>query len=507
MATHATEQKTAGGAAESGGAPPVEPSRPGLIALLASVRLTLWLLAILVIAMSIATLIPQNAPPENYARAFGEVPGGFIARTTLHNIYGSWWFIAAFVVLAVNLLACVLRRTGQLLSQDSEAPARVTRGDTQARGQRAAWRASAGVEETADALSASLKKRGYAVRLTPGEEEGQRGLVARRGRLARWTPVIVHVGMLVVLIGAGWGKWPGWWKWPSHMYRATAELRPGETFPVRVGDDAFGVRLVDAGSKYDATGQPSDFWAKAEVVEESRVVRSVTIRPNHPLRYHGISVVLQSLGRGEPAPAGFALEVSKGGSRERVPISITSDGAVDPMGSYRRLGDPAWIVIVTDLRRGDESGKGGPMASVMIDTGEPSPEGQMPNHTWQSVGWVGEGGTDISGAHLRLAHGEEAVQPSTAPATTVQFSLDRDIGLPIVYAGFIAIALGTVLLLSNARGSVVALIAKKGQGSQVFLGASRSGPAKSMDSLLEQLQAEASAAGDAGTAISDTGER
>ena len=264
---------------------------------------------------------------------------------------------------------------------------------------------------------------------------------------------------------------------------------------MQLQDDSFGIRLLSAGSKQDAMGQPTDFWAKIEVLQGSAVARSLVIRPNHPLRYHGISVVLDSIGSDmSAAPMDIALEVSKDGGHEQVPISITSDGDVEPMKSYRRLHNPPWIVIVTGMRMGDESGKGGPMANVMLDTGGLAAEGEMPKHEWQSIGWVGENGTDVMGVHVRLVHGQEAAQSSGAQATTVRLRLDRDIGLPIVYAGFIIIALGTVLLLSNTRGSVIALIARKGQGSQVFLGASRSGSAKSVEDLLEQVQSETGAA-------------
>jgi len=481
--------KTAGGAAESGSAPTAHSDHVGPIARVASVRLTLWLLAILVIAMAVASLIPQNAPPEAYVRAFGEVPGGFIARTTLHNIYGCWWFVGAFALLALNLAACILHRSAQLVHGEREAPARVTREDTQSRGHRATWRTSLGVAQAADAISAVLGRFGYSVRRTEGEEDGQCGLVARRGRLGRWTAVIVHVGMLVTLLGAGWGRLP------SNGYQAIATLQPNETFPVELRDDPFGIRLLSAGSEQDAMGRPTDFWAKVDVLQGSDVARAAMIRPNHPLRYHGVSVVLESMGSGmAAAPAEMALEVAKGSSREQVPIAITSDGEVDPMGSYRRLHDPPWLVIVTGVRMGDESGKGGPMANVMVDAGGPTSEGEMAEHEWQSIGWVGEDGADVMGVHLRLVHGPGATQAAAAQATTVRLRLDRDIGLPIVYAGFIIIALGTVLLLSNARGSVVALVARRGQGSQVFFGASRTGSAKSAESLIEQVRSQIGAA-------------
>jgi cytochrome c biogenesis protein ResB len=378
----------------------------------------------------------------------------------------------------------------------------VTRQDTTARAHRGQWRVGGAVEATAEALATALRRRGYRVLSTAGEEAGQRGLVGRRGRLAPWISVIVHVGMLVTLIGAGWGKLP------SNGYRTTANLQSGETFPVRIGDEAFGIKLLDAGSKYSATGQPTDYWAKLEVLEENQVVRSVMIRPNHPLRYHAVSVVLQSLSSGAPTPGaavGLALEVTKGDSRGQVPITISGEGAVEPMGSYRRLENPPWMVIVTDLRMGDDSGQGGPMAKVMIDSGATATEGEMPEHEWQDIGWIGEEGKEVSGARVRLVHGAGAAQPMATQPPAATLSLDRDIGLPIVYAGFIIMGLGVMLLLTGERSNLVALVAKKGQGSQVFLGVSRSGSAKDIEALLKQVQSEVGASRESEAALVDGG--
>ncbi len=174
MTTGTTEQKVAGGAVQTGGVPPVKADRPGLVERLASVRLTLWLLAVLVIAMAVASFIPQNATPEAYLHVFGTLLGGLVAKTALRDIYNSWWFIGAFVLLALNLLACVVRRTGQLLRQEQQAPERVTRQDTTARAHRGQWRVGSAVDATTESLATALRKRGYRLFFTAGEEAGPR---------------------------------------------------------------------------------------------------------------------------------------------------------------------------------------------------------------------------------------------------------------------------------------------------------------------------------------------
>ena len=430
---------------------------------MASVRLTLWLLAVLTIGMALATLIPWGVHRFAWLEPL-------VAKTTLRNIYGSWWFIGAFGLLAVNLLACSIQRTGQLLRQGQLPEGPITRAQVLARGHQARWRVPRDGEEVASILVASLHRRGYQVVALPGEN-GHRGLAARRGRLAPWAPVIVHVGMVIVLLGAAWGRLP------SHTYRTAAALQPGETFPVTIGEDAFGLRLVDAGAKRDARGQPSDFWARVELMEEGRAVRAETVRPNHPLRYHSVSMVLQSI-----MPAGYSVEVARGQSRGLVPVVFSEEGVVDMMSTIRRLDDPPWIVFIHDFQEAYEQNPEGPEAKVFIDQ-----SGEL-SHNWQLVGWVGERGLDYAGTHFRLVRA----------GSGAQLSLDRDVGVPIVYLGLVVTALGSLLILGGPRRSLVALVAPRGRGSQVLVGLSRSRRGGDGERLLEQLQSELGAASEAG---------
>jgi cytochrome c biogenesis protein len=436
---------------------------------LASTRLTLWLLGILAAAMAMATIIPQNAPTEAYLRAFGTVLGPLVAKTALRSIYGSWWFVGAFCLLALNLFACSVRRTGQLLGQGQQTPSLITREEVLARPERARWRVNREVQETVRVLASAFRRRRYQVVDLPGEAGDQRGLLARRGRLAPWAPVVVHVGMLIVLIGAGWGRLP------RNAFRTVASLPAGGTFPVRVGDDAFTLRLNDAGTERDAAGKATDYWAKVEVLEEGHPVRSTLVRPNHPLRYHGISITLQSLSEAGPphfnwepvgwvgetpvehegarfrlvrAGSDYRVEVVSEGSREYVPVVLLPNGEVDIMSTIRRLERPAWAVFVHQFRSRDERGQQAAAAKVFVD------------HS---------GGVTESGAQL---------------------SLDRDIGIPIVYLGFIVMTLGSVLTLGGRRRSLIALVTSRRQGSQVLVGASRAVGGGEVGRLLKQLQSE-----------------
>lgn len=433
----------------------------GLLDRLASVRLTLWLLGGLAGAMAVATVIPQRAPAEAYLKVFGTLLGPLVAHTSLQNVYGSWWFIGAFALLAVNLLACSIRRATRLLTEAEAAP---TLADTQrvrARGHGQTWHLAKNSAQATGAVASALRQQGYRVLALPGEEPGRLGVFAQRGRLTPWASVLVHVGMVVILVGAGWGRLP------RNAYQGTAMLRSGEDYPVTIPGQAFSLRLLGAGARHDAKGQPTDYWARAQVLEEGAVVRTATIRPNHPLRYAGVSVVLQGL-----LPGGYAVEVSRKGSRSLVPVVFSQEGTVDMMATVTRLQDPPWIVFLHDFRDGGE-GQAGPAAQVFADR-----SGHL-SHDWQRVGWVDEQGLDFAGAHFRLV-------PDRAGA---QLSLDRDVGVPIVWAGFLVIALGALLVLGTPRRVIEAACNPHGKGTQVVVGGAGTGVKQDLERIFARLEA------------------
>jgi cytochrome c biogenesis protein len=453
-------EKGAGG--PNGGA--ASAPRRGLIAALTSLRLVLWLLGILALAMVVATLVPQNAPEEAYLKVFGTLLGPLIAKTTLRHIYSSWWFIGAFVLLAVSLVTCILQRAARLLWLERAWPGPVTEqaitGGTHTR-----WRLPQGAEEAADGLALALRNAGYAVAAAPVDGAGKRALVGRRGRLTPWAPIIVHAGLVVVLLGAAWGRWP------QHTYHATAPLQAGDperdTFPVRTASEAFGVRLLDAGTKYDAQGHPTDFWAKVQVLEEGQVVRTTTVRPNAPLRYHHISAVLDTVNQG-----GYAVEVVRGAATDLVPIAVGPDGNVDPMSSVIQLDDPGGIVFAHKFREKDDQGRPAPAAQVFYGGSGAA------SHDWQEVGWVGQEPVHFNGLTFRLVPG----------GAGAQLSFDRDVGVPVVFAGFVIISLGALLVLGAPRSRVLALVTEGGKGSNALVRVSPAGDEGQAERLWREFE-------------------
>lgn len=75
-----------------------------------SPKLAIWLLSIIATLSLVGTFIPQNEDPSFYIERFGSAGFNFLSKAGLNNIYSVWWFILFLILLALNLLICLLNR-------------------------------------------------------------------------------------------------------------------------------------------------------------------------------------------------------------------------------------------------------------------------------------------------------------------------------------------------------------------------------------------------------------
>ncbi|MCJ7749718.1 MAG: cytochrome c biogenesis protein ResB, partial [Armatimonadetes bacterium] len=393
----------------------------------------------------------------------------------LSDVYGAWWFIGGFALLAVSLLACSARRASQLLRR-RESIRQVSRAEVLARPHVLERRVELEAAAAAARLREGLRNAGYALRGAEAQESAE-GLTARRGLATAWVSVVIHVGMVLVLVGAAYGRFP------SNSYQAVADLSQGESYEVQTGGDTFSLRLLDAGQERDPEGRPTRFWAKAEILEEGKVVKSGLIEPNQPFIHRGVIAVLQSL-----SSTGYSVDVSKGETTASVPVVLGPDGAVAMMETVTKLQDPPWVVFIHDFRSAATDEEAAPAAKVFVD-----PSGDL-SHNWEPIGWVDEEGLTYSGVRFRLSSGGRGAQ----------LQLDRDIGVPIVWLGFCVISLGLIPLLGVRQRTLVAFISGRGDFCKVLVGASDAGAERDATRALDSFAANAADAGQDGKQSQDT---
>ena len=75
-----------------------------------SVKIAIWLLAIIVMLSLIGTFIPQNQEASFYLDRYGHSGYRALLSTGLTNVYSSFYFLFLLVVFSINLAACLLNR-------------------------------------------------------------------------------------------------------------------------------------------------------------------------------------------------------------------------------------------------------------------------------------------------------------------------------------------------------------------------------------------------------------
>ncbi len=81
-----------------------------VFSLLASVRLTVLILAFLIPVTILGTLIPQGLSSQEYIHKFGWPGFNFVYRLGLNGLFKSYWFLALLLSLGVNVILCTLQR-------------------------------------------------------------------------------------------------------------------------------------------------------------------------------------------------------------------------------------------------------------------------------------------------------------------------------------------------------------------------------------------------------------
>src|ERR671925_1547914 len=92
---------------------------------LRSMRMALILLLVVALASVAGSLVPQIAnSPQRVAVMYRDHP--LLARlyesAGLFDVYGSWWFTLAYVLLLVSLASCLIPRTRGLIRSFRQRP-------------------------------------------------------------------------------------------------------------------------------------------------------------------------------------------------------------------------------------------------------------------------------------------------------------------------------------------------------------------------------------------------
>jgi len=266
-----------------GETPPLSSSVGATYKFLSSVRLAILVLSFIAVACVIGTLLPQQAPAQEYLSRYSESTYAILRFLGLTDVFHSPWFLFLTGLFVVNLFLCSVERLSRFLKNPGEKKLPTEKALK-------AWPNSFLLKEKRVEEVVSLF-RGY--RRVVHDD---RGKILDRGSISRYGVYAIHGSIIVILIGSLLGIMFG--------YRGYVTLAKGETKDTIIARDAkgtpiplrFGIRLEDFQVSFYPDGAPKDYMSRVEIVDRGKEVERADVRVNHPLSYGGASIYQASYG-------------------------------------------------------------------------------------------------------------------------------------------------------------------------------------------------------------------
>lgn len=262
---------------------------------LSSTRLTIFLLIILVFAMVVGTVLPQEGDDQAYIEAFGSARYVSFYSLGLLDIFHSWWFLLLSFLLFINLALCSIR--GLQVEIRLRSRAAVEAGEPSLR------EIQLPAERRAD-LSELLKRRRYRVRCVDRGESQM--FICQKGLPARPWSIIYHAALAVAFLGFVFSA--------LSSFDGEVYLKAGEERRIPLASESMGIHKLFGGrlSSFEADRTdslvirlerfdteytwyndryfPKDWKSTLLARAEGRKEAVKEIEVNHPMRYAGLTI-------------------------------------------------------------------------------------------------------------------------------------------------------------------------------------------------------------------------
>ncbi len=309
---------------------PVPLIRRPWFAFLSSMRFAVALLSLLGIASIIGTVLQQGQPLANYLVKFGPFWTEIFGFLGLFDVYASGWFVLIMLFLVLSVSLCLWRNIPPFMREMKSYRLKASRQSL------AAMRHSTLLEGggiTPEVAQRYLAVQGFSSK-TAVHDDGSVLVAAKKGAMNKWGYIFAHAAIVVICLGglidsnlllkAGMlaGKivpdneamFANDFKPESTLgagnisFRGNVNIIEGQSADVvflnadkgmLVQDLPFSVELKKFHIDFYNTGMPKDFASDLVVTDkESGKKIEQTIRVNHPLTLHGITIYQASFADG-----------------------------------------------------------------------------------------------------------------------------------------------------------------------------------------------------------------
>ena len=377
---------------------------------LSSLKIAILLLLVIAVSCAAGTLIPQQESNQFYYDNFNKNPFlGIINANILllfefDHVYTSFWFLFLLIWLGLALSVCSFRRQLPILKSalnwiDYNSPRQIAKLSV------AQTIVTNNYSKSLEKIKLNLKKQGWNVKETDGR------IAARQGVIGRLGPILIHLGMILLMIGATYGSLNG----------KTIEkfLAPGRSIDLLNNNEEKGltIELKKFKIERDPQGRAEQYRSIVNVIEPNGNNQSKEISVNYPLRYKGLTLY-----QADWALAAITIQI---GNSPKLQV---------PIEPIPQLGEQVWGTIIPT----NKDGKDPILVTVDSELG--------PVNIYDSDGKLL---TTIS------TNEEEKVKEALIKIINIIPSsgllLKHDPGVPLVYSSFAIILIGGSLSIISTK--------------------------------------------------------
>ena len=323
-------------------------------AFFSSMRFAVALLSLLGIASVIGTVLQQNQLQTDYLVKFGPFWTRIFDFLGLYDVYASAWFVVIMMFLVVSTSLCLIRNVPPFWREMKSFREKVKEKSLEA------MRHSSllDVNIAPEVAKRYLEVQGFQGK-TINREDGSVLIAAKKGTMNKWGYIFAHIALIVICLGGlidsnlllklgmltgrivpdNQAVYAKDFKPESILgaanlsFRGNVSISEGQSADVvflnadngmLVQDLPFEVKLKKFHIDFYNTGMPRDFASDIEVTDKATGKKlERTIRVNHPLTLHGITIYQASFADGGSDLAFKAWNLGDA-SREPVVLKATS---------------------------------------------------------------------------------------------------------------------------------------------------------------------------------------
>jgi cytochrome c biogenesis protein len=393
-----------------------------------SVRTAIALLFLLAATSILGTLIPQDMPLDQLQQTVSPFYFRLVTILDLHRLYGSWWFTLLLVLLALNIMGCLLQRLRRIPED--------WKGGSGKSSFNISFSDPRDVKELRKIMSSALKKL---VRGAPRVVETSDGLILSwvNDRVQLLGFPFIHAAIILILIGGLIGSLYG--------FKGKVQIKEGEKasrFTVVPTGTVEQLPFEIAVDRFELTrypsGLPKEYRSDVRILAHGKEILKDSIRVNHPLTFQGISLYQSDYRLTGVKEVQFSIVNQSGEASE---ATVAPDAAVQLQGTQYKIRLVSLNPGSTTTAAGVEINAQGPDGQVRafkLFKNDPSP-------------------AKIDELQLRF------IDYTPLYATGLQIGYDP--GSAVVWTGCIILLLGFLLTLFTNHRTIEVVLRATGSGS------------------------------------------